>query len=44
MRAVLHCRADVFSSIITQLFKTLNGYGFDGKNGFETNPNYTTNI
>jgi purine nucleosidase len=31
-------------TIITQLFKTLNGYGFDGKNGFETNPNYTTNI
>ncbi|CAE6767688.1 Pyrimidine-specific ribonucleoside hydrolase RihB [Paraburkholderia aspalathi] len=31
-------------TIITQLFKALNGYGFDGKNGFETNPNYTTNI
>ena len=31
-------------TIVTQLFKTLNGYGFDGKNGFETNPNYTTNI
>ncbi|MCC8396647.1 nucleoside hydrolase [Paraburkholderia sp. MMS20-SJTR3] len=31
-------------TIITQLFKTLNGYGYDGKNGFETNPNYTTNI
>ena len=31
-------------TIITQLFKTLNGYGFDGKNGFETNPNYTTNV
>ncbi|OLL28778.1 nucleoside hydrolase [Burkholderia sp. SRS-W-2-2016] len=31
-------------TIVTQLFKTLNGYGYDGKNGFETNPNYTTNI
>ncbi|MFM0017503.1 nucleoside hydrolase [Paraburkholderia azotifigens] len=31
-------------TIITQLFKQLNGYGFDGKNGFETNPNYTTDI
>jgi inosine-uridine nucleoside N-ribohydrolase len=31
-------------TIITQLFEQLNGYGFDGKNGFETNPNYTTNI
>lgn len=31
-------------TIITQLFRTLNGYGDDGKNGFETNPNYTTNI
>ncbi|WP_153102092.1 nucleoside hydrolase [Paraburkholderia hayleyella] len=29
---------------ITQLFKQLNGYGYDGKNGFETNPAYTTNI
>lgn len=31
-------------TIVTQLFKTLNSHGFDGKNGFETNPNYTTNI
>jgi purine nucleosidase len=31
-------------TIITHLFKQLNGYGFDGKNGFETNPNYTTNL
>lgn len=31
-------------TIVTQIFKQLNGYGFDGKNGFETNPNYTTDI
>ncbi|WJF91542.1 nucleoside hydrolase [Paraburkholderia bonniea] len=31
-------------TIITQLFKQLNGYGFDGKNGFETNPGYATNV
>lgn len=31
-------------TLITQLFKQLNGYGFDGKNGFETNPNYTIDI
>lgn len=31
-------------TIITRLFKQLNGYGFDGKNGFETNPSYTTSI
>ncbi|BDC44481.1 nucleoside hydrolase [Paraburkholderia terrae] len=31
-------------TIITQLFKQLNGYGFDGKNGFETNPTYTTDV
>ncbi|WP_186117536.1 nucleoside hydrolase [Burkholderia gladioli] len=31
-------------TVVTQIFKQLNGYGFDGKNGFETNPNYTTNI
>ena len=31
-------------TVITRLFKQLNGYGFDGKNGFETNPDYTTDI
>ena len=31
-------------TIITKLFRQLNGYGFDGKNGFETNPDYTTDI
>ncbi len=31
-------------TIVTKLFKQLVGYGFDGKNGFETNPDYTTNI
>ncbi len=29
---------------VTDVFQKLNGYGFDGKNGFETNPNYTQNI
>jgi inosine-uridine nucleoside N-ribohydrolase len=29
---------------VTQVFQQLNGYGFDGKNGFETNPDYTQNI
>ena len=29
---------------VTKVFQALNGYGFDGKNGFETNPNYTQNI
>lgn len=31
-------------TVITRLFKQLNGYGYDGKNGFETNPDYTTDI
>jgi len=31
-------------TIVTQIFQKLNGYGFDGKNGFETNPAYTQNI
>ncbi|MQR00618.1 nucleoside hydrolase [Glaciimonas soli] len=31
-------------TIVTKLFKQLVGYGFDGKNGFETNPHYTINI
>ena len=29
---------------VTDVFQKLNGYGFDGKNGFETNPDYTQNI
>lgn len=29
---------------VTRVFQQLNGYGFDGKNGFETNPAYTQNI
>jgi purine nucleosidase len=29
---------------VTEVFQKLNGYGFDGKNGFETNPDYTQNI
>ena len=29
---------------VTDVFQKLNGYGFDGKSGFETNPNYTQNI
>jgi inosine-uridine nucleoside N-ribohydrolase len=29
---------------VTRVYQQLNGYGFDGKNGFETNPNYTQNI
>jgi purine nucleosidase len=29
---------------VTKIFQQLNGYGFDGKNGFETNPNYTQDI
>ena len=29
---------------VTQVFQQLNGYGFDGKNGFENNPTYTQNI
>ena len=31
-------------TIVTQLYQKLNGYGFDGVNGFETNPNYTQSI
>jgi purine nucleosidase len=31
-------------TIITRIFQQLNGYGFDGRNGFETNPAYTTDI
>jgi purine nucleosidase len=30
--------------IVARLFKHDNGYGYDGKNGFETNPGYSTNI
>ena len=30
--------------VIARLFKHYNGYGYDGKNGFETNPAYTTDI
>lgn len=30
--------------IIAKLFKQLNGYGYDGKNGFETNPAYRTDV
>lgn len=30
--------------IIASLFKQLNGYGYDGKNGFETNPAYHTDV
>lgn len=29
---------------VTDVFQKLNGYGFDGKNGFETNASYTQNI
>jgi purine nucleosidase len=29
---------------VTKVFQQLNGYGFDGKIGFETNPDYTRNI
>jgi inosine-uridine nucleoside N-ribohydrolase len=29
---------------VTTVFKEANGYGFDGKNGFENNPDYTQNI
>ena len=29
---------------MTDVFQKLNGYGFDGKNGFETNASYTQNI
>lgn len=29
---------------VTTVFQQLNGYGFDGKNGFETNPAYTQSI
>ncbi|MRX08656.1 nucleoside hydrolase [Pseudoduganella sp. FT25W] len=30
--------------IIARLFKQLNGYGYDGRNGFETNPAYSTDV
>ncbi len=30
--------------IIARLFGQLNGYGYDGKNGFETNPAYSTDV
>ena len=30
--------------VIARLFKQLNGYGYDGVNGFETNPAYTTDV
>jgi inosine-uridine nucleoside N-ribohydrolase len=30
--------------IIARLFKQFNGYGYDGKNGFETNPAYSTDV
>lgn len=29
---------------VTKVFQKLNGLGFDGKNGFENNPDYTQNI
>ncbi|MYN27949.1 nucleoside hydrolase [Duganella levis] len=29
---------------IAHLFRQLNGYGYDGKNGFETNPSYSTDV
>jgi len=29
---------------VTTLYQKLNGYGFSGKNGFETNPGYTQSI
>ena len=32
------------NGIIARLFKQLNGYGYDGKNGFETNPAYRTDV
>lgn len=30
--------------IIARLYKQLNGYGYDGKHGFETNPAYSTDV
>jgi inosine-uridine nucleoside N-ribohydrolase len=30
--------------VIARLYKQLNGYGYDGKNGFETNPAYSTDV
>lgn len=30
--------------IVARLFKQLNGYGYDGKNGFETNAAYVTDV
>lgn len=30
--------------VIARLYRQLNGYGYDGKNGFETNPAYSTDI
>jgi purine nucleosidase len=30
--------------IIARLYKQLNGYGYDGKNGFETNAAYSTDV
>jgi purine nucleosidase len=32
------------NGVIARLFKKLNGYGYDGKNGFETNPAWTTDV
>lgn len=29
---------------VTKVFQQINGHGFDGKNGFETNPAYTQHI
>jgi purine nucleosidase len=31
-------------TIVTRLFRQLNGYESNGQDGFETNPDYTTNI
>jgi inosine-uridine nucleoside N-ribohydrolase len=29
---------------MARMYQQLNGYGYDGKNGFETNPDYSTDI
>jgi len=31
-------------TVVTALYQKLTGYGFDGKHGFETDPNYTQNV
>lgn len=30
--------------VLARLYKQLNGYGYDGRNGFETNPAYRTDV